>query len=101
MHLSQAKLELSEKSYENELEEVRKLEGPFSDLQEQYNKIQEKRRLAEEKRKEEMRQLELKTKASIIIQAWWRGYNVRKALKSKAKKTKKAKKSKGKAKKTK
>ncbi|XP_021172625.2 dynein regulatory complex protein 10 isoform X1 [Fundulus heteroclitus] len=92
----QAKLELTEQGYEKELEEVRKLQEPFSLLEEQYNIIQERRRLAEEKRKEEIRQLELKTKATIIIQAWWRGYSVRKALKSKAKKTKKAKKSKGK-----
>ncbi|KAM4579255.1 dynein regulatory complex protein 10 [Fundulus diaphanus] len=92
----QAKLELTEQGYEKELEEVRKLKEPFSLLEEQYDVIQERKRLAEEKRKEEIRQLERKTKATIIIQAWWRGYSVRKALKSKAKKTKKAKKSKGK-----
>ncbi|KAK5600029.1 hypothetical protein CRENBAI_011009 [Crenichthys baileyi] len=100
MREMQANLELSEQLYEKELEEVRKLEEPFNVLQEQYNQIQERRHLAEEKRKEEMRQLELKTKAAIIIQAWWRGYSVRKTLKNKAKKafknkTKKTKKDKG------
>ncbi|KAM4746195.1 dynein regulatory complex protein 10 isoform 1-T4 [Anableps anableps] len=88
----QTKLELSEKSYENELEEVSKLEEPFSALQEQYNQIQEKRRVAEEKRKEMERELEMKLKATIVIQAWWKGYCVRKALKSRVKKGKKGKK---------
>ncbi|MEQ2269000.1 hypothetical protein XENORESO_020466 [Xenotaenia resolanae] len=101
LHLCQANLELSEQLYEKELEELRKLEEPFNILQERYNQIQEKRHLAEEKRNEEIRQLELKTKAAIIIQAWWRGYSVRKTLKNKAKKafknkTKKTKKAKGK-----
>ncbi|MEQ2158570.1 hypothetical protein GOODEAATRI_013602 [Goodea atripinnis] len=104
MREMQANLEPSEQLYEKELEELRKLEEPFNILQERYNQIQEKRHLAEEKRKEEIRQLELKTKAAIIIQAWWRGYSVRKTLKNKAKKafknktkkTKKTKKAKGK-----
>uniref|UniRef100_A0A669EFX0 Dynein regulatory complex protein 10 n=1 Tax=Oreochromis niloticus TaxID=8128 RepID=A0A669EFX0_ORENI len=59
----------------------------------EYNQIQERRRLAEEKRQEEIRELELKTKAAIVVQAWWRGYSVRKALKNKAK-SKKAKRAK-------
>lgn len=70
-----------------------KLQGPFSALEEQYNQIQEKRQLAEERRKEEIRVLELKRKAAVTIQAWWRGYRVRKALnKGKSKKGKKIKK---------
>lgn len=92
-HLSQADLELNEIDYEREEEELKSLEVPFSILKVEHDQIQEKRRLAEEKRKEEMRVLELKTKAAIFAQAWWRGYSVRKALKNKAK-TKKAKKAK-------
>ncbi|XP_044052776.1 dynein regulatory complex protein 10 isoform X2 [Siniperca chuatsi] len=92
---NQADLELNEMEYEREEEELRKLEKAFSVLEVECNQIQEKRRLAEEKRKEEMRELVLKTKAAIFAQAWWRGYSTRKALKNKGK-GKKAKKGKGK-----
>uniref|UniRef100_UPI0037E8D46C dynein regulatory complex protein 10 n=1 Tax=Semicossyphus pulcher TaxID=241346 RepID=UPI0037E8D46C len=91
----QANLELNEMEYEKELEELRKQEKPFSVLEVEFNQIQEKHRLEEEKRKEEMRELELKTKAAVYAQAWWRGYSTRKALKNKGK-GKKAKKGKGK-----
>ncbi|KAM9744109.1 dynein regulatory complex protein 10 isoform 2-T2 [Menidia menidia] len=94
----EAKLELNEREYEKEQEEVKKLEELFPALERACNKIQEKRRLAEEKRIRETRELELKTKAAIVIQAWWRGYSIRKTLKNKGKK-KKGKKGKGKRKK--
>ncbi|XP_037542610.1 dynein regulatory complex protein 10, partial [Nematolebias whitei] len=91
MEKLQAQLEALEK--ESIQEEMTKLQGPFSALEVQYNQIQEKRQLAEEKRKEEIRALELKSKAVVTIQAWWRGYSVRKALKNKGKsKSKKGKK---------
>uniref|UniRef100_A0A3Q3G576 Dynein regulatory complex protein 10 n=1 Tax=Kryptolebias marmoratus TaxID=37003 RepID=A0A3Q3G576_KRYMA len=93
--LPPTELEVVENKYENEQEEVRKLQGPFSVLEAQCSQIQERRRLAEEKRKEEIRVLELKTKGAVTIQAWWRGYSVRKALKNKSK-SKKGKKGKGK-----
>ncbi|XP_070819984.1 dynein regulatory complex protein 10 isoform X2 [Chaetodon trifascialis] len=92
---NQADLELSEMDGESVEEELRTLEKPFSVLEVEYNQIQERRQLAEEKRKEKMRELELKTKAALFAQAWWRGYSTRKALKNKGK-NKKAKKSKGK-----
>lgn len=78
-------------------EELRRLEVSFNVLKVEYDQILEKRLLAEEKRKEDRRVLELKTKAAIVAQAWWRGYSVRKALKNKGK-NKKAKKGKGKKK---
>ncbi|XP_029295147.1 LOW QUALITY PROTEIN: dynein regulatory complex protein 10 [Cottoperca gobio] len=92
---NQADLELEGMGYEREEEELKTLEKPFSVLEVKYNMILEKRRLAEEKRREEMRELQLKTKAAIFAQAWWRGYSTRKALKNKGK-SKKAKKGKGK-----
>ncbi|XP_049434264.1 dynein regulatory complex protein 10 isoform X1 [Epinephelus fuscoguttatus] len=91
----QANLESNEMEQEREMEELRELDKPFSVLEVEHNQIQEKRRLAEEKRREEMVELELKTKAAILAQAWWRGYSTRKALKNKGK-SKKAKKGKGK-----
>lgn len=72
------------------------MEPYFSALETEYNEILEKRRLAEEKRKEEMRVLELKTKAAIFAQAWWRGYSTRKALKNKKNKNKGGKRKKAK-----
>ncbi|KAM9360656.1 dynein regulatory complex protein 10 [Symphorus nematophorus] len=95
MEEKQAKLEINTMELEREEEELRKLEKSFSVLEVEYNQIMEKRRLAEEKRIEEMKELELKTKAAIFAQAWWRGYCTRKALKNKSK-GKKAKKGKGK-----
>ncbi|XP_018524184.1 dynein regulatory complex protein 10 isoform X2 [Lates calcarifer] len=97
MEEKQADLELNENDYEMEEEQLRSLEKPFSVLEVEYKQIQEKRRLAEEKRQKEMKELELKTKAAIFAQAWWRGYSIRKALKNKGK-SKKAKKGKGKKK---
>lgn len=93
--LSQADVELNEVEYEREKEELRELETQMLALEVEYTRIQERRRLAKEKRREEVRVLELKTKAAIIAQAWWRGYSARKVLKKKGK-SKKAKKGKGK-----
>lgn len=86
---------MNQSAYEKEQGELKELEKAFSVLEVEFNQIQEKRRLAEEKRMQEIRDLELKTKAAIIIQAWWRGYITRKALKNKSKR-KKTKKGKGK-----
>ncbi|XP_068616885.1 dynein regulatory complex protein 10 [Brachionichthys hirsutus] len=85
MEVLQAKLELNESEYKKEEEELRELQERFSVLEMECSQIQEKRRLAEEKRKQEMRELEVKTKAALLIQAWWRGYCARKALKKKGK----------------
>lgn len=81
--------------YEGELQELKEAEMHISALEAEYNHVQERRRLAEEKREEELRELELKTRAAILAQAWWRGYSTRKTLKNKGK-SKKAKKGKGK-----
>ncbi|XP_028269279.1 dynein regulatory complex protein 10 [Parambassis ranga] len=61
----QAKLESNENGYVKENEEVRELEEPFSLLEMECNKIQERQRLAEEKRIEQLRELELKAKAAL------------------------------------
>uniref|UniRef100_A0A3B3D065 Dynein regulatory complex protein 10 n=1 Tax=Oryzias melastigma TaxID=30732 RepID=A0A3B3D065_ORYME len=97
----QAKLELNTKEYDEVLKDMTMLEKPFQALQLECDQIHEKHRLAEEKKKEEIRELELKTKASVIVQAWWRGCSTRKALKNKDKGKKKGKTKKGKGKKTK
>ncbi|XP_042276761.1 dynein regulatory complex protein 10 [Thunnus maccoyii] len=91
----QADLEISEVDFERDEGELKKLEKLYAVIEVKCNQIQEKRRLAEERRKEEMKELELKTRAAILAQAWWRGYSTRKALKGKTK-GKKGKKGKGK-----
>lgn len=97
-HLSQAELEVVEKEYDNKQEEMRMLQEHFSLMEVRSNEIQEERRLAEETRKEELWLLELKNNAAVVIQAWWRGYSIHRALKNKGKNMKEKKKSSSKAK---
>ncbi|XP_069565560.1 dynein regulatory complex protein 10 [Brachyistius frenatus] len=85
---NQASLDLNERGYEKEDEDMKNLEKPYSALEEDYNQVMKRRQLAEEKRRAQMKELELKTKAAIIAQAWWRGFKTRKALKSKGKRKK-------------
>ncbi|KAK9522705.1 hypothetical protein VZT92_019152 [Zoarces viviparus] len=98
MGKKQADLEMNGIGCEAEEEQLRTLEKSFSALELECNEIWEKRRLADAKRAEEMRELELKTKAAIIVQAAWRRYIARKSLKNKGKKKKNAKKGKKKTK---
>ncbi|KAK9523762.1 hypothetical protein VZT92_017662 [Zoarces viviparus] len=98
MGKKQADLEMNGIGCEAEEEQLRTLEKSFSALELECNEIWEKRRLADAKRAEEMRELELKTKAAIIVQAAWRRYITRKSLKNKGKKKKNAKKGKKKTK---
>lgn len=83
------------KEYDQEVEEVERLEMLYSELDVEYRNILENRRLAEEKKEKEAKQLMLMTEAALLIQACWRGYGVRKALKEREKKGKKGKKGKG------
>ncbi|KAM4616805.1 dynein regulatory complex protein 10 [Polymixia lowei] len=92
----QAELEETAAAYEEEKLELTELEEAYAVLELEYSQIQEEHWLAEERIKEERRELEYKTGAAVLIQAWWRGYCVRKAMKSKNKKSKKSKKGKGK-----
>lgn len=83
------------KEHEQEVEEVERLEMLYSELDVEYRNVLENRRLAEEKKEKEAKQLRLMTEAALLIQACWRGYSVRKALKEREKKGKKGKKGKG------
>lgn len=93
----QNNLEAKEAELRRDEEELKRLEIRFVALEVEYNEVVERRQVAEEKSREQQRILELKTKAAIMAQAWWRGYSVRKHLKNKGKK-KKGKKAKGKKK---
>ncbi|XP_077417583.1 dynein regulatory complex protein 10 [Vanacampus margaritifer] len=71
----QTDLELCQMDLEREEGERQRLEKPYADLEQEYNRIMEKRRLADEKRVSE-----LKLKVALYCQSWWRGYCTRKML---------------------
>ncbi|KAL2095382.1 hypothetical protein ACEWY4_010101 [Coilia grayii] len=91
----QGELEEMEQVFEEEKEELRELEEHYGVLEEEYLQVMEERRLALERQEEEERAREVMGRAAIIIQAYWRGFCVRKAMKAKAK-SKGGKKGKGK-----
>lgn len=73
------------------------LEERFKSLEIQYKEIIEERRIAQEKREAIERDLRIMVRAATLLQALWRAYHCRKALKQKQKG--KGKKNKGKKKK--
>ncbi|XP_036435933.1 dynein regulatory complex protein 10 [Colossoma macropomum] len=93
----QTELEEMTVIYEEEKAELRDLQEHYAVLELEYSQIMEERRIAQEQREEEEKEREVKSQAAVIIQAFWRGYCVRKVMKAKTKsKSKKAKKGKGK-----
>lgn len=74
--------------YEQEVEEVKKLEMLYKELDLEYRHILKKRQLIEEKKEREAKDLVLKEEAALRIQAWWRSYCVRNILKEREKKGK-------------
>jgi len=74
--------------YTEEKKQLHELEERFKTLEEEYNQIMEERRIAEEKRAEAERELQLLVQAATVVQAFWRSFKVRKALKGKKKKGK-------------
>ncbi|RXM98193.1 IQ domain-containing protein D [Acipenser ruthenus] len=94
----QVELEQLHAVYTEEQGELKELEEHFAVLDQEYSQIMEERRLAREKKEQEERELVLMIRAATLIQALWKGYKVRKMMKSK-KKGKKGKGKKGKGKK--
>lgn len=72
--------------YTEEKKQLNELEERFKTLEEEYQQIMEERRLARERREAAEREMSLMVKASTTIQAFWRSYKVRKALKARKKK---------------
>ncbi|KAK0060500.1 stress response protein nst1 [Biomphalaria pfeifferi] len=72
--------------YAGEKKQLLELEERFATLEKEYLSIMEERRVARSKLDRAQRELELVIKAATTIQAFWRSYKVRKALKAKAKK---------------
>lgn len=72
--------------YTEEKKQLNELEERFKTLETEHNQIQEERRIARERREAAERELQMSIKAATTIQAFWRSFKVRKALKSKKKK---------------
>lgn len=72
--------------YTEEKKQLHELEERFKTLEEEYQQIMEERRLARERREAAEREMALMVKASTTIQAFWRSFKVRKALKARKKK---------------
>ncbi|XP_043924382.1 dynein regulatory complex protein 10 [Protopterus annectens] len=93
----QEELEQLDAIYKEEKAQLSELQEQYDVMEQEYKQIMEDRRIAQQKKEEAERELANMTRAAIFIQAFWRGYKVRKMLKGK-KKGKKGKKGKGKGK---
>ncbi|KAL0979319.1 hypothetical protein UPYG_G00183610 [Umbra pygmaea] len=80
--------------YEEEKEELTQLEKEYAVLEQEFSQIQEQRHVAAVRKEAEQRELVKRSWASTLIQAFWRGHRVRKAMKGNSKKSSKAKKGK-------
>uniref|UniRef100_A0A8B9JYZ6 Dynein regulatory complex protein 10 n=1 Tax=Astyanax mexicanus TaxID=7994 RepID=A0A8B9JYZ6_ASTMX len=94
----QTKLEEITQIHEEEMAELSELQEYYAVRELEFSKIMEEHRIEQERRDEEEREREVQSRAAIIIQAFWRGWCVRKAMKAKTKgqKNKKGKGKKGK-----
>lgn len=90
--LLQDEYEEIDEVYTQEKKQLHELEERFKTLEAEYQTIMEERRLARERREAAERELALMIKASTTIQAFWRSFKVRKALKARKKKGGKKKK---------
>jgi len=72
--------------YTAEKRQLSELEERFKTLSAEYDAIQDARRVAREAREAAERELQMCVRAATAIQAFWRSYKVRKAIKSKKKK---------------
>ena len=73
--------------YEADKAELSELQARFEVLEKQYNAIMEERRLLEEEEARKLEEERQQSQAATAIQAAWRGYQFRKMMRSKAKKT--------------
>ncbi|OWF42252.1 IQ domain-containing protein D-like [Mizuhopecten yessoensis] len=72
--------------YTKEKKQLHELEERFKTLEDEYQQIMEERRVAREKREAAERDMANMVKSATTIQAFWRSFKVRKALKGRKKK---------------
>ncbi|XP_026887217.2 dynein regulatory complex protein 10 [Electrophorus electricus] len=94
MKKKQLEVEELTRVYEEEVEELRQVELHYAVVKVEFTQIMETRQRAREHREEEERDTAMKIQAATIIQAFWRGWLVRRVKRSKGRKSKKGKKSK-------
>ncbi|KAM3938336.1 dynein regulatory complex protein 10 isoform 1-T2 [Leptodactylus fuscus] len=87
----QAELEELETMYEEEKAQLSELKEKLAVLEVEYVQIMEERKQAQLRKEEEERELAKMNHAATLIQAHWKGYQVRQSMKSKKKKKKKGK----------
>ncbi|XP_053324814.1 dynein regulatory complex protein 10 isoform X2 [Spea bombifrons] len=87
----QAELEELEALYAEEKAHLEELRDKLAVLEVEYVQIVEERRLAQLKKEAAEKELANMTRAATVIQAFWKGYQVRKTMRSKKKKKKKGK----------
>ncbi|XP_052412093.1 dynein regulatory complex protein 10 [Carassius gibelio] len=91
----QTDLEEMTRMYEADMAELTALEEHSAVLDLEYSQIMEERLEAQKQREKQEREREIQSQAATVIQAHWRGFCVRKAMKANTK-PKKGKKGKGK-----
>ncbi|XP_040276200.1 dynein regulatory complex protein 10 [Bufo bufo] len=87
----QAELEELDGMYEEEKTQLAELKEKLAVLEVEYVQIMEERRQAQLRKEEAEKELASMNRAATIIQAHWKGYQVRQSLKGKKKKKKKGK----------
>lgn len=83
---SQEEYEDLDSIYTEEKAQLNELEERFKTLEAEYTTIVEERKIAQEKREQQQRELAAMIKAATIVQSFWRSYKCRKMLKAKNKK---------------
>ena len=86
MFITKDEYEDIDAKYTEEKKQLNELEEKFKVLEAEYKQILEERRIARERREAQERELQTEIKAALVIQAFWRSFKVRKAVKSKKKK---------------
>lgn len=86
MNERQSEYEEIDAVYTEEKKQLHELEERFKTLETEYQQIMEERRVAREKREAAEREMALMVKAATTVQAFWRSFKVRKALKARKKK---------------
>ncbi|XP_018417232.1 PREDICTED: IQ domain-containing protein D [Nanorana parkeri] len=89
MREKQTELEELEAVYEEEKAQLEELKEKLAVLEVEYVQIMEERHQAQLKKEAAEKELAIKNRAATIIQSLWKGYQVRKTMKSKKKKKKK------------